>query len=55
MFNVRRLFQRHGLRAREAQVIKGICRQIDWYVGTRVASGGQQGGAANGKPPSEDL
>jgi len=35
MFNVRRLFSRHGLRAREAQVIKGICRQIDWYVGKR--------------------
>ena len=33
MFNVRRLFAHHGLRAREAQVIKGICRQIDWYVG----------------------
>ncbi len=36
MFNVRRLFARHGLRAREAQVIKGICRQIDWYVGKRL-------------------
>jgi tRNA/rRNA methyltransferase len=36
MFNVRRLFARHGLRAREAQVIKGICRQIDWYVGRRL-------------------
>jgi tRNA/rRNA methyltransferase len=36
MFNVRRLFSRHGLRAREAQVVKGICRQIDWYVGKRL-------------------
>jgi len=36
MFNVRRLFARHGLRAREAQVINGICRQIDWYVGKRL-------------------
>ena len=36
MFNVRRLFYRHGLRAREAQVIKGICRQIDWYTGKRL-------------------
>ncbi|MEW6388759.1 MAG: RNA methyltransferase [Thermodesulfobacteriota bacterium] len=35
MFNVRRFFNRHGLRAREAQVIKGICRQIDWYVRRR--------------------
>jgi tRNA/rRNA methyltransferase len=37
MLNVRRLFYRHGLRARETQVIKGICRQIDWYVGKRLA------------------
>jgi tRNA/rRNA methyltransferase len=36
MFNVRRLFSRHGLRAREAQVIKGICRQIDWYTHKRL-------------------
>ena len=39
MLNVRRLFNRHGLRAREAQVIKGICRQIVWYVRTRLAEG----------------
>ncbi len=39
MLNVRRLFSRHGLRARETQVIKGICRQIDWYVRTRLAEG----------------
>ena len=39
MFNVRRLFARYGLRAREAQVIKGICRQIDWYVGKRLEGG----------------
>ncbi|MGQ9689389.1 MAG: RNA methyltransferase [Desulfobaccales bacterium] len=39
MLNVRRLFNRHGLRARETQVIKGICRQIDWYVRTKLAAG----------------
>ena len=38
MHNVRRLFARHGLRAREARVIKGICRQIDWYVGKRLVN-----------------
>jgi tRNA/rRNA methyltransferase len=35
MLNVRRFFARHGLKAREVQVIKGICRQIDWYVRRR--------------------
>jgi tRNA/rRNA methyltransferase len=40
MFNVRRFFNRLGLRARETQVVKGICRQIDWYVKTRLAAAG---------------
>ncbi len=40
MLNVRRFFNRLGLRAREAQVVKGICRQIDWYVRSRLAAGG---------------
>ncbi|MDD3580586.1 MAG: RNA methyltransferase [Desulfobacca sp.] len=31
MRNVRRFFSRHGLKSREVQVIKGICRQIEWY------------------------
>jgi tRNA/rRNA methyltransferase len=43
MFNVRRLFARHGLQAREAQAIKGICRQIDWYVGKRLEGQGKGG------------
>jgi tRNA/rRNA methyltransferase len=37
MMKVRRLFNRHGLRAYEAQVVKGICRQIDWYVKCQLA------------------
>lgn len=32
MRNVRRLFSRVGLQARDVKVIRGICRQIDWYV-----------------------
>ncbi|MEJ5329001.1 MAG: RNA methyltransferase [Desulfobaccales bacterium] len=40
MFNVRRFFNRLGLRARETQVVKGICRQIDWYVTSRLAAAG---------------
>jgi len=47
MLNVRRLFNRHGLRAREAQVIKGICRQIDWYVKKQLE-------AAKSKEDSKD-
>ena len=55
MLNVRRLFGRHGLLARETQVIKGMCRQIDWYVRTRLAAGGHQERAGEGKPPAGDL
>lgn len=43
MFNVRRFFNRLGLRARETQVVKGICRQIDWYVRTQLAAQGAGG------------
>jgi tRNA/rRNA methyltransferase len=52
MLNVRRLFNRHGLLAREAQVIKGICRQIDWYVRTRLAEGKKGGKKGDGEPIS---
>jgi tRNA/rRNA methyltransferase len=32
MLNVRRFLSRYPLRAREVKVIRGICRQIDWYA-----------------------
>jgi tRNA/rRNA methyltransferase len=32
MLNVRRFLSRVDLRAREVRVIRGICRQIDWYT-----------------------
>jgi tRNA/rRNA methyltransferase len=52
MLNVRRLFNRHGLLARETQVIKGICRQIDWYVRTRLAEGKKKSQKGDGEPAS---
>ncbi len=52
MLNVRRLFNRHGLLARETQVIKGICRQIDWYVRTRLATGKKESREGGGEPAS---
>lgn len=36
MMRIRRFFSRHGLRAAEVQVVRGICRQIDWYVRRRL-------------------
>jgi len=35
MMSVRRFFSRIGLRAREVKLIRGICRQINWYVAER--------------------
>ncbi|MGD8313196.1 MAG: RNA methyltransferase [Syntrophobacterales bacterium] len=32
MQNIRRFFSRIGLRARDVKIIRGICRQIDWYT-----------------------
>jgi tRNA/rRNA methyltransferase len=32
MLNLRRFFSRIQLRAREVRVVRGICRQIDWYT-----------------------
>jgi tRNA/rRNA methyltransferase len=32
MLNIRRFLSRLPLRAREVRVIRGICRQIDWYA-----------------------
>ncbi len=36
MINVRRSLNRTGLLSRDVQIIRGLCRQIDWYVNTRV-------------------
>lgn len=36
MQNIRRFFSRIGLRARDVKIIRGICRQIDWYTGRAV-------------------
>ena len=32
MLNIRRFLSRIPLRARDARIIRGICRQIDWYT-----------------------
>lgn len=48
MMRLRRFFSRHGLRASEVQVIKGICRQIDWYVHRRLAGSPATAATAEG-------
>ena len=32
MLNIRRFLSRIPLRARDVRIIRGICRQIDWYT-----------------------
>jgi len=32
MLNIRRFLSRFPLRAREVRIVRGICRQIDWYT-----------------------
>lgn len=36
MENIRRFFSRMSLRTRDVNVIRGICRQIDWYIRRRL-------------------
>ena len=35
MQHIRRLFSRAGMRARDVKMIRGICRQIEWYGSKR--------------------
>lgn len=39
MNRVRQFFTRMRLRAREVSIIRGVCRQIDWYAQKRYADG----------------
>ena len=39
MQSIRRFFSRIGLQAREVKIIRGICRQIDWYCSQRLRNG----------------
>jgi tRNA/rRNA methyltransferase len=41
MQNIRRFFSRIGLRARDVKIIRGICRQIDWYTKRKIENIGQ--------------
>jgi len=45
MLNIRRFFSRIPLQAVEVRVIRGICRQIDWYVNQALET------ASHGKQP----
>jgi tRNA/rRNA methyltransferase len=38
LLNIRRFFSRLPLRAKEVRIIRGICRQIDWYTDKSNAS-----------------
>ncbi len=39
MNHLRHFFSRIGLRAKEVSIIRGICRQINWYGGKRYKDG----------------
>jgi tRNA/rRNA methyltransferase len=39
MNNFRQFFSRLPLRAKEVQIIRGICRQIEWYGKKRFQDG----------------
>ncbi len=45
LLNIRRFLSRFPLRAREVRIIRGICRQIDWYASQVKKTNGE-------RPPS---
>jgi tRNA/rRNA methyltransferase len=48
MLNIRRFLSRLPLQAREVRVLRGVCRQIDWYTGQlekRDEGEGSEGGS----------
>ena len=48
---LRQFFTRLQLRAREVSLIRGICRQVDWYAGKRYKDGVQDAKSEfNAKP-----
>jgi tRNA/rRNA methyltransferase len=51
MNNFRRFFARVGLTAKEVRLIRGICRQINWYGDKRYADG--KGETAHPRSPEE--
>jgi tRNA/rRNA methyltransferase len=51
MNRVRRFGTRMELRAREVSIIRGICRQVDWYGGKRYADGFRDGEAGRSPDP----
>jgi tRNA/rRNA methyltransferase len=44
MRSIRRFFSRMKLRGRDVHLIRGICRQIDWYCFRRAEKGPQEKG-----------
>jgi len=48
MNNLRRFFTRMQLRAREVRIIRGVCRQINWY-GNKCYEDGRKGIFKDGK------
>ncbi len=48
MHHLRQFFTRIQLRAKEVSIIRGICRQVDWYAGKRYRDGYEDGRRGDG-------
>jgi tRNA/rRNA methyltransferase len=52
MENIRRAVGRLGLRARDVKIIRGVCRQINWYCGKRLEPGQADAERSPKAPPA---
>lgn len=52
---LRHFFTRIQLRARDVSIIRGICRQVDWYAGKNYADGVRDGRCAAPEAEGKDA
>jgi len=55
MNKIRRFFTRYQVRAGEVSIIRGICRQIDWYARTCFERGVNQGKFPDSKNDASNM
>jgi tRNA/rRNA methyltransferase len=55
MFNIRRFFSRIGLQAREVKIVRGICRQLNWYFNQRSRSAGLLPAQSQGSVAEKEM
>jgi tRNA/rRNA methyltransferase len=54
LLNIRRFLSRFPLRAREVRIIRGVCRQVDWYASHVRKSSAEFRCSGKGSPSDDE-